>query len=69
MNLVLFSWFVSSEAFGNISTNNLKNILFSQTAKEIEDDLPPIGVIQEERGSTGSYYEEQAKRLREFKNL
>ena len=69
MNLVLFSWFVSSEAFGNISTRDLKSVLFNYTSQEIEDELPPVGDLQEERGITGSYYEEQAKRLRDFKNL
>ena len=47
MNLVLFAWFVSSEAFGNISDINLKEILFSQKMQEIEDDIPPFGVIED----------------------
>ena len=45
MNLVLFSWFVSSDAFGNISTVDLKNLLFKEKMQEIEDDVPPFGVI------------------------
>ena len=69
MNLVLFSWFVSSEAFGDIATKDLKQMLFNHSIQEAEDDLAPIGVIQEDRGKHSSYYEELAKNIRDFNNL
>jgi hypothetical protein len=47
MNLVLFAWFVSSDAFGDISDINLKEVLFNQKMQEIEDDIPPFGVIDD----------------------
>lgn len=69
MNLVLFGWFVSSEAFGNVSEQELKQMLYSQTAKEVEDDLPPIGIIQEKRSMGDSWYESAAEAQRRFHSL
>ena len=69
MNLVLFGWFVSSEAFGNVSEQELKQMLYSQTAKEIEDDLPPIGQIQEKRSIGDSWYDNAAAEIKRFNSL
>ena len=45
MNLVMFAWFVSSEAFGDISTVDLKEMLFREKMDQIENDVPPFGII------------------------
>ena len=45
MNLVMFAWFVSSEAFGDISTVDLKEMLFKEKMEQIENDVPPFGII------------------------
>jgi hypothetical protein len=45
MNFVLFAWFVSSDAFGNISTIDLKELLFKEKMQQIEDDIPPFGIV------------------------
>ena len=45
MNLVMFAWFVSSEAFGDISTVDLKEMMFKEKMEQIENDVPPFGVI------------------------
>ena len=47
MNLVLFAWFVSSEAFGNISDINIKDVLFHERMKQIEDDVPDFGIVDD----------------------
>ena len=47
MNLVMFAWFVSSEAFGDISTVDLKEMLFKEKMEQIENDVPPFGVISD----------------------
>ena len=52
MNLVLFSWFISSEAFGNISDLDLKAVLYQDRAREIEDELLPFGFIDDNKQST-----------------
>ena len=68
MNLVLFAWFVSSEAFGNLSDLDFKALLYSQTLKEIEDDLPPVGILQDK--SVGAeWYEKHKQEMDNWNNL
>lgn len=43
MNLVLFAWFVSTDAFGGLSDLDLKQLLYHDKIKEMEDDVPPFG--------------------------
>jgi len=68
MNLVLFAWFVSSEAFGNISSIDLKEMLFKERMEQIEEDVPPFGVIDDGIGAQ-SWQEQMAADLKEWKNL
>jgi hypothetical protein len=68
MNLVMFAWFVSSEAFGDISTIDLKEMLFSEKMKQIEEDVPPFGEI-DDGVSFGTVYDDMANKMREWKNL
>lgn len=46
MNLVLFSWFVSSAAFGDVSNIDLTNMLYSERLREMEEDVPSFGIIE-----------------------
>jgi hypothetical protein len=59
MNLVMFAWFVSSEAFGDISTVDLKEMLFKEKMEQIENDVPPFGVICDGRESDNAHVEMQ----------
>jgi hypothetical protein len=68
MNLVMFAWFVSSEAFGDISTVDLKEMLFAEKMKQIEEDVPPFGII-DDKLSGASAYEEMANDMRVWSNL
>jgi hypothetical protein len=45
MNLVLFSWFVSSDIFKDTNNIDLRNLLYSERLKELEDDVVPFGII------------------------
>jgi hypothetical protein len=45
MNIVLFSWFISTELFQDSSSVNLKDLLYSDRIKEMEDDVVPFGII------------------------
>jgi hypothetical protein len=69
MNLVLFAWFVSTDAFGGMSNIELKNLLYSEKIKEMEEDLPPFGVFDTPQTSqTASMidYERQLSTLQEW---
>jgi hypothetical protein len=69
MNLVLFAWFVSSDAFGNISDINLKDVLFDKKMQEIEDDVPPFGIIDDGMGYSNTAYENLIEAQRAWKSL
>ena len=47
MNLVMFGYFSSTQYFGDMTDINLKNMLFDQRMKEIEDDIVPFGFIDD----------------------
>jgi len=47
MNLVMFGYFASTQYFGDMTDINLKQMLFEQKAKEIEDDMVPFGFIDD----------------------
>jgi hypothetical protein len=47
MNLVLFGYFVSTQFFSDMTDINLKEMMFAQKMKEIEDDVPPVGFIDD----------------------
>jgi hypothetical protein len=53
MNIVLFSWFISSDAFANILDMDLKSLLYQDRIREIEDDLLPFGFIDNGSSSNG----------------
>jgi hypothetical protein len=66
MNLVLFSWFVSSEAFGDISTIDLKQLLYSERMKEMEEDVPLFGVFGNSHIDINPEYEAMIKAQQEW---
>ena len=47
MNLVLFGYFVSGTYFRDMTDINLKEIMFSDRMKEIEQDVVPVGFIDD----------------------
>jgi len=53
MNLVLFSWFITTDFFYNLTETQVKDLLYSEQQKMIEDDLLPPGVFGD------SYREEE----------
>ena len=68
MNLVMFAWFVSSEAFGDISTVDLKEMLFKEKMEQIENDVPPFGIITNS-ADTGSKHEELVNEVKAWHDL
>ena len=47
MNLVLFGYFVSSTYFSNLTDIDIKDMIFKQKLKEIEEDIVPFGFIDD----------------------
>jgi len=45
MNLVMFGYFVTSQFFADMTDINLKEMMFARKMKEIDDDVPPVGFI------------------------
>ena len=61
MNLVMFGYFVTSQFFADMTDINLKEMMFSKKMKEIEDDVPPVGFIDD--GLDEVRVEEEQKNL------
>jgi hypothetical protein len=51
MNCVMFAWFVSTPLFKDMSSADLKSMLYAEKQKEIEDDIVPIGIIDSGKGA------------------
>lgn len=68
MNLVLFAWFVSTDMFQDSSTINLRELLYSDRLKEMEDDVVPFGVFHTEESDKvdTSKYDELIQAAREW---
>jgi hypothetical protein len=47
MNLVMFGYFVSTQYFSDMTNIDLKQMLFDQRMKEIEEDIVPFGFIDD----------------------
>ena len=47
MNLVMFSWYVGTEAFSNQTDMTMKQMLYEEKMKAIEDDITPVGIIDD----------------------
>ena len=50
MNLVLFSWFVTTAYFEHLTDTQVKDLLYAEQQKLIEDDLLPAGVFDGQSG-------------------
>jgi hypothetical protein len=55
MTLVLFSWFVATDMFVQMSNIDLKQMLYSDRIKVIEDELVPVGIFSSIEDSKPQY--------------
>ena len=60
MNLVMFGFFASTQFFADMTDINLKQILYDEKMREIQDDVPPFGFVDD-----GTDYLEEQKRIDE----
>jgi hypothetical protein len=58
MNLVLFAWFTQNVFFSELSNLNVKEMLYAENMKAIDDDLVPFGFINSDSYESNSPYEE-----------
>lgn len=67
MNIVLFAWFVSTAMFQDTSSVNLKDLLYADRIKEMEDDVMPFGIISTQVNEVDmSKYEELIRAAKEW---
>ena len=51
MNLVMFGWFTTTDIFQGITNIDMKNMLYREQLKAIQDDLLPFGIIDDGHNS------------------
>jgi|694.fasta_scaffold00486_2 hypothetical protein len=73
MNMVLFAWYVSTDSFTSLTNHELKDLLYAEKIREMEEDLPPFGFISRASNSdkpdSAVHYEQQISDLREWNTL
>ena len=47
MNLVLFGWFTTTDIFATLSNIDMKDMLYKEQLKAIQDDMLPFGFIND----------------------
>ena len=50
MNLVLFAWFTTTDIFQSLTNIDMKDMLYKERLKAIQDDMLPFGFVE-----SGSY--------------
>lgn len=69
MNLVMFGYFVSSQFFADMTDINLKEMMFAKKMKEINDDVPPVGFIDDGLDDIRHEEEQKAMGWHNFENI
>ena len=62
MNCVLFSWFVTTEYFYHLTDSQVKDLLYSEQQKMIEDDMLPAGVFGSVKDENESFVDTEGDR-------
>ena len=55
MNLVLFAWFTTTDVFQSLTNIDMKNMLYQERLKEIQDDMLPFGFTTDENVNANKY--------------
>jgi hypothetical protein len=45
MGLVLFSWFTSQDLFKDLTNKDIRNTIYAEQMKQIEDEMLPFGIF------------------------
>lgn len=62
MNLVMLGYFITTQMFSDMTDINLKQMMFEQQMKQIEDDIVPFGFIDD--GSDAIQQIEEQERMK-----
>ena len=62
MNLVLFSWFVTTDHFFHLTDRQVKELLYAEQQKLIEDDILPPGIFDTGQNNTESFVDAEGDR-------
>ena len=62
MNLVLFSWFITTEFFFHLTDKQVKDLLYSEQQKMIEEDILPAGVFGEVKPEETTFVDDEGDR-------
>ena len=49
MNLVLFGWFATTFYFAEMTDINVKDMMFNEHMKALEEELTPVGFMPDNR--------------------
>ena len=49
MNLVLFGWFTTTDIFQGLTNIDMKQLMYKEQLKAIQDDMLPFGIIEDGR--------------------
>ena len=49
MNLVLFGWFTTTDIFEGLTNIDMKQLMYKEQLKAIQDDMLPFGIIEDGR--------------------
>jgi hypothetical protein len=66
MNLVMFGYFVSSQMFADMTDINLKQMMFEQQMRQIEDDMVPFGFIDDGSEAISQYEDQESNKFNEW---
>ena len=59
MNLVLFAWFTTTDVFQSLTNIDMKNMLYHERLKEIQDDMLPFGFTTDENVNANKYIKDE----------
>ena len=59
MNLVLFAWFTTTDVFQSLTNIDMKNMLYQERLKEIQDDMLPFGFTTDENVNANKYIKDE----------
>ena len=69
MNLVMFAWFVSTDAFGGVDDETLKQMLYKDREAMLDEEMLDFGFISTETNSSTADYEQMIADQKAWKEL